>query len=445
MSTTTEQLRLAFHLALRAQHTSEFDAAALVRAWPRLAGAAWSVQQSLTSSTSNSDQLVERIALDAQSLGAAVERQPWPGPGKPDLALSQVTAALEHSAAMIQTAPIGPEELPEANRLVASSLWITSQLVGRAARDHSFDLRMDHKRSQPAQLELASVARDTQRRFNAVAQLAAGALAEPGQRRPAPTDAGAHLRRAVAVWDIAAHRALIGDRSTTVLHVLSHLEAESVKAIEGFVTQATESGIIDRVTAGRLSPILRDSSTSWEQLRDASAELSFGSVPVPMKLITAGRDLQERFADAGRHSQPEDHPEILHALSGHLASAVTISAAARDLIQTGDLRAPARAIARVMSEQFPGRLAAPIDAVAIQRRQTLPLTPETRPILAGPSRRAFLDADEAVNRAAGLDTLMHSPLPIGPSVESPGKHSPPTQPPPMMSTSTKPASPARHR
>ena len=84
MSTITEQLRVAFHLALRAQHTSEFDAAALVRAWPRLAGAAWSVHHSLASSTSNSDLLVERIALDAQYLGATVERQAWPGPGKPD-------------------------------------------------------------------------------------------------------------------------------------------------------------------------------------------------------------------------------------------------------------------------------------------------------------------------------------------------------------------------
>ncbi|KAA1397837.1 hypothetical protein [Aeromicrobium ginsengisoli] len=441
MSTTIEQLRVAFHLALRAQHTSEFDAAALVRAWPRLAGAAWTVQQSLANSRSHSDLLVERIALDAQSLGAAVEHQPWPGPGRPDTALSQVTAALEHSAKMIQTAPIGPDELPEANRLTASSLWTTSQLVGRAARDHSVDLRMDHRRSQPAQLELASVARDTHRRFNAVEQLAAAALAEPGRRRPVPTDAGTQLRRAIAVWDVEAHRALIGDRSTTVLHVLSHLETESMKAFEGFVAQATETGIIDKVTAGRLSPILRDSSTSWGQLRDASAELSFGSVPVPMTLINAGRDLQERFADAGRHSQPEDHPEVLHALSGHLASAVTISAAARDLIQTGDLRAPARAIARIVREQDLSRLATSVDPVAIQRRQTVPLTPETRPILAAPARRVFLAADEAVNRAAGLDTLLRSPLPVQESEESTGKQSPPKQPPPVMSTPSKAASP----
>ena len=35
-----------------------------------------------------------------------------------------------------------------------------------------------------------------------------------------------------------------------------------MKAFEGFVAQAAESGIIDQVTAGRLSPILRDSSAS---------------------------------------------------------------------------------------------------------------------------------------------------------------------------------------
>ena len=97
---------------------------------------------------------------------------------------------------------------------------------------------------------------------------------------------------------------------------------------------------------------------------------------------------------------------------------------------------------RVMSEQFPGASR----SADRRRRDTAPaeptLTPETRAILAGPARRAFLDADEAVNRAAGLDTLMHSPLPVRPSVESPGKQTRPTQPPPAMSASSKPASPA---
>ena len=428
MSTTIEQLRVAFHLALRAQHTSEFDAAALVRAWPRLAGAAWSVQQSLASSTSDSDLLVERIALDAQSLGAAVERQPWPGPGRPDPALSQVTAALEHSATMIQTAPIGPDELPEANRLIASSLWTTSQLVGRAARDHSFDLRMDHRRSQPAQLELASVARDTHRRFNAVEQLAAGALAEPGRRRPAPTDAGTQLRRAVAVWDVEAHRALIGDRSTTVLHVLAHLEAESVKAFEGFVAQATESGIIDKVTAGRLSPILRDSSTSWEQLRDASAELSFGSVPVPMTLINAGQGspgaVRRCRSSLSTRRPPRDpacpvgSPRISRDDLGSCPRPNRDRRAAR----TGPRHRKDHARA------VPGSSRGTVDPVAIQRRQTVPLTPETRPILAGPARRAFLDADEAVNRAAGLDTLLRSPLPVRSRRNRPASRRPPRSP-----------------
>jgi len=440
MPTAIEQLRVAFHLALRAQHTSEFDAGALVRAWPRLAGAAWSVQQSLPSQSSSNDLLVERISLDAKSLSVRIDRRPWPGDGALDPAIAQVTAALESSAVAIKAERFRSNEPSDANRLIASTLWTTSQLVGRAARDHCFDLRMSHRSAQSSQLEVASAARDLHRRFNAVEQLAASVLGEPGRRTSVAGNVGPQLRRAVAVWDVEAHRALLGVRSTAVLHVLSHLEAESVGAVVGFVAQATDSGIIDKVTAARLTPILRDSSMSWEQLRDASAELSFGSVPVPMALIDAGRNLQERFTDAGAHSRPDDHPEILHALSGHLASAVTISAAARDLIDIGELRAPARAIARIMNEQYPDRLAAPVDAVAIQRRQTLPLTSETRPILAEPARRAFLDADEAVNRAAGLDSLYRDPTSVGPAVGRESRMSA-SQRRPVMSTSRNPESP----
>lgn len=407
MSTAIEQLRAAFHLALRAQQTSEFDAAALVRTWPTLANAAAVAHRSLGTGTHRLDLLVERIALDAESIGAPVERQQWPGFGKTDHALAQVAAALQKSTTV--SAAVRPEDLAEANRLIVSTLWTTSQLVGRAARDHSVDLHMDPRDSPPSQPELTSILRDVYRRFSAVEQLAAGALANPGARPGGPSNAGTELRRAVAVWDVEAHRALLGDKSTAVLHVLSHLQAESVKAFEGFVAQATESDVIDKVTAGRLTPILQDSSTTWERLRDASAELSFGSIPVPMSLITAGRQLSERFSDAIHHSGPEDHAEILHALSGHLSSCVTISASACDLIETGELRAPARAINRMMIEQYPDRLAAPVDAVAIHRRQTLPLPPETRGVLADPARRAFLNADEALNRAAGLDALYRSP------------------------------------
>jgi hypothetical protein len=96
-------------------------------------------------------------------------------------------------------------------------------------------------------------------------------------------------------------------------------------------------------------------------------------------------------------------------LSGHLASAVTICAATRDLIAEGELRAPARAIARAVREQWPHLDQAVVDPRDIQRGVSVPLPDQARGLLAEPADRAFLAADEAVNRSAGLDALYRSP------------------------------------
>ena len=49
-----------------------------------------------------------------------------------------------------------------------------------------------------------------------------------------------------------------------------------MKALELFIDQAGDRGVIDPTTAGRLRPIFADSANSWAQLRDVAAELSFG-------------------------------------------------------------------------------------------------------------------------------------------------------------------------
>lgn len=408
MPTPIEQVQVALHLALRAHHTNESDAAAIVRTWPHLVEAAQSAQEQFRSAGSSSFVgPIDRIAADARAMAAAADQRAWPPRGGPlDASLQQVTAALRRSTAVKH--PSMPADQKEADRLILSVLWSTSQLVCRVVRDRIFDLHIDRDLSDGEKYRQLPSAKDLVRRFNAVRQLASEALTSNALVTPEMSPQVSYFRYAIAAWDVQAHRALMDDRSTAVLHVLSHLEAESVKGLERFVSEAADSGVIDPVTADRLSPILSDSSASWARLRDVSAELSFGSVPVPMTLIQAGRNLQEQFSVAASAADPRDHPQLLLGLTGHLASAVTISAAVRETIDSGELRAPAKAIVRVMNQHNPGDIPSPVDPVAIHRRLTLPLNPEVRRLFEGPALRVFLHADEAVNRSAGLDAMYRS-------------------------------------
>ena len=432
MSSTIEQLRIAHRLALRAQHAVAFDTAALVRTWPRLAVAAHEAHRCIPEMGHFDDQVVERIALDAKSLGETIERQPWPGRGEPDGDLLQVAVAFERVAAG-GGATMSAADIAEAQRLVTSSLWTTSQLVGRSTRELAFDLRLDRKNFNPSLAQSARLATDNHRRFNAVEQLAANSL----RNRPSPVtrDVVGQLRHAIATWDVESHRALLSNRSTAVLHVLAHQEAASVKAFELFVDQASDNGILDLTTAGRLRPVLNDSSASWAELRDVAADLSFGHTAVPLTIIDAANDLRERFQDAIRTADPEDYRLVLSALSGHLASAVTISAAGRDLITDGELRAPARALARMSAVQRPDIIVSPVDPVAIHRGLSIPLTDHARLLLDAPAARVFLDADEVLNRASGVDTLYRNPSAGGSAASTTAsRHSEHTPPPVMRRT-----------
>ena len=405
MSSAIERLRAAHHLALRAQHSSKFDAAELVRAWPEVARAALRAHEALALEGSDLERLPNRIGLTTESLARFANSQVWPGAGPTDLALRQVASAL-NSAADLALAPLPPSDVIEARWLITSAVWTTSQLVGRATRDFSADIHSGRQRSDS--IQTAAVATEMHYRFSAIEHLAAGVLNAEAR---APADgAGAHLGLAVAVWDIEAHRALLTHQSTAVLHALSHLEAESVKAVQIFIRRAAEQGVIDSVTAGRLNPVLHDSSASWVRLRDASAQLSFADTAVPLRFIDAARGLQESFGDAARGSQVEEHADILRAVSSHLASSVNISATACELIANGDLRAPARAMARMLAEspEYNDVLTSPIDPTAVHKGQSLPLHPDIRQLIEDPARRVLRNAHEAVERSSGLDAMYRS-------------------------------------
>jgi len=130
----------------------------------------------------------------------------------------------------------------------------------------------------------------------------------------------------------------------------------------------------------------------------------------------------DRFQDAVRLATPDDHRVILEAMSGHLASSLTIAASTRDLIGDRELRGPARAIARVIAERNPEIKSAVVDPVDVHRGVSVPLPEPARVVFEPMVQQCFLDANEMVNRAAGLDALYQTRVDAQAS-ENPGRHS----------------------
>ena len=213
-----------------------------------------------------------------------------------------------------------------------------------------------------------------------------------------------------------------------VLHILARQEALTVKAFDQFIDNATQAGMIDPFTKQRLAPALSSLPASWTAVGDIAAGFSFATTPVPGSFVQAADDLRGRLQDAVRLVTSDDHRGLLETMSTHVASSLTIAASARELIDDRELRGPARAIARVIAERNPEIKSAIVDPVDIHRGVSVPL-PEPARILFEPLvQKCFLEANEMVNRAAGLDALYRTQVNVQ-EPETPGCTSGARRPP----------------
>ena len=402
MSSLVEQLSEAHLAARRAKYGHPRDARALVRTWPTTAIAAHRLMVAMPASDGLQNSVVERIALDARSISVSADPLVWPGAGRVDPVLIDLATRFDKAAGSRKLTTMTPGDATQARLIVLQTLWLTARMVGESARDVNYDLRFSPQTSWEAHHAWGEVSSATAKRFNAVEQLAAGGL---DLRIGAPNTPAGALRQAVATWDVEAHRALLGDRSTGVLHVVAHQQAQSVHAFKLFVDGAAKLGVIDFVTHQRLVPVLTDSAEAWTALQGVAAEFWQARTPVPQSLFVAAVDLRTQFEQFAHAHDPGDAREILGTVSDHLASSVTVAATARDLLRDEAIAGPARAIARVVSERYPRQTETVVPAEAIRTGRIVALPPQARQLLEDPADRCLASADEAFSRSAGLDAL----------------------------------------
>lgn len=387
------------------------DPASLVRAWPRLAIEVHRANRAIMGADPDAASLIDRIAIDAYAHLEEISRQPWPGPGPSDLHLEQAAHAVRRAGDHHLNAVPAPHSQDDTRQILAAVLWAAAHAIARSANEFATHLQRDHGHADPVQRDLVvATAFQTSRRFQAVGQLAAVA-AHGKQIRSPHNHATDDLRRAIATWDIEAHRALLSVRSTAVVNVICAQQSVSLSASEILLARARSSEAVDPLIAARLAPALRESSQSWQEMHGLTAELATRDLPIPRQLVDAADVLQSSFEAAAVLTQPTEQRDAMRVVPEHLASAVTIAASVRDLINDTELRAPAPAITQLLVDHRPHMIESPVNPVDVLTGNVISIPRQARNILAVPASGALLDASDALDCASDLATPRHPETP----------------------------------
>lgn len=373
----------------------------VVRAWPRVTLAAHHLSQALNATATPEGRAIEQIAIDAYSMARANARSDWPGNGPRDQEMLKVAMALEAGAKTVDPQPSRDDAAGHlANALAV--LWIGSNYTSGVAKDLANDVEFDRQLTVEQRAFVSARARETARRIDASEQIADTFIGVRDVREPGTSSD--RLRQAVATWDIEAHRAMVFDQSTMVLHAVARMEAMTNSAFEQFVDTAAKAGHLDPLTAQRMEPALESLPRSWDAIGDATADLAWSREPLPPGFIAAAENLRDLLDRAIDHATPEEQTHMAGAVKLHAASSMAIASTARDLLEAKELRGPARAVARVAAEASPNQIRSTVDPMDIYNGRTVELPVEVRDTLKPHLDTCVLDSLELVRRTAGLDS-----------------------------------------
>jgi hypothetical protein len=414
MSNAERHIGTASLIMMRAGREVPTEPTDVIRAWPRVTLAAHHLSLALGATETNEGRAIEQIAIDAYSMARSGAHNDWPGAGPRDQELLKVAMAIEAAA---KTAGPGASEPEYSGALLGRTLavlWIASEYAGNAARDVVADLDYARDLNPSARAQIAARARDAARRIDASERIA-GEFVGVRQVHSADSASG-RLHRAIAQWDVEAHRTIVFEQSTMVLHGIARMEAMTNAAFAEFVSNATAAGYLDSLAAERLAPALESLPKSWDTVGDATADIAFGPRPLPTQFIEAAEDLRNELSRAIDIATPEEQAAMVSAVKLHAATSMSVASSAQDLLADQELRGPARAVSRMIVTAKPGLIASPVDPRDIHRGLTIALPPEARDILADPIANCVLDSHELVRRTASLDSIT-STAPAPPSTD----------------------------
>lgn len=405
MASSLEYLHRSLMMALAANAAPGLEAGSLVRTWPGIVSAVRAASQSIP--TDDLFRTIPRATLIGRGQHVANERHEWPAAGAPEPQFQKIGATLQ-AVASRRFDPVPLKQHGEAHDVLASILWVTSHTVARQCRDRLYDLRLDLTRSpSPEMLRENTLVDEAYARATSVEHISSLLHAKypPGMAFEARK-----IVAAVADWDLEANTALLTNRSTSALTLIARNESSIQRGMGLALTKCVESGAVDPATGDRLLPTLHRLADAWEDLVVRTMELAWGTQDVSSQAIRAAERVRSAFENTNlHHMSGNSQLAVVDALNSHLSSSVGLSAAARELLHDGELRAPARAIHRMLNESNPYRKETPVDPRDLMRGTSTPIPAEARDLLAKQVDAVCSESREALHRGASLDGRGRSP------------------------------------
>lgn len=270
----------------------DWDERALLRTWPEVVQAAAGVWRALPGvwpaepvsgvrAPHRHDLLMDRLEVLAVGLHRSMRGHDWPGPGAGDERLARVVDNFTRAATLLadRDEPVRPfpealaADLVAARARVMHTLYVGAHGVGLAVGAHVRDLQASLRARHTIAGRGSLVhARAAQARLAAFEQLVGSyvtmrtdpsVLAGPLVQLP-PVD---RLGRALAGWDIQAHRTLT--RAPTAAHLMVAAQTQVVVVSLGhaLLRAGADTGALDAGWyAARLAPAVDAAQREWSAL-----------------------------------------------------------------------------------------------------------------------------------------------------------------------------------
>ncbi|WP_067429117.1 hypothetical protein [Nocardioides jensenii] len=419
------------------------DAGRLLHAWPGLVTAAASLWNSLPGQGPRDvvyprDVPITHLAALAGAIGQSLQRTSWPPTSRPDPRLTQMARTFRQARDLVHR--YGAEiplhrsgtfrDLEAARARTMHSLYISAHALGVSLHQYGqarYEASLESDSPlQLSQLHSAYALRPTTGwigRMSVSERLAGryldGRFTETLQGEAiAPIEDDTRLPRALAGWDIQAHRTLASDAWPTNMVLITRTQGLIAGAAMVLVDAAQLAGHLE--PTDRLIPAIAETGRAWSNLASRWGDLTLPHARLDPNLMRAAAELRAAYRElthdattmasltviATRPGLERGTMASLHALESGAELAYVVAEKA----STPGLTGPARALSIRAHNDIELGLADPhpdgdvvwVSPAAILARRTILVPPPVRESL----RAASASTAAATSVAAAVTTVV---------------------------------------
>jgi hypothetical protein len=368
------------------------DAATLLRGWPTVVAAAeelWSALPGRRSGIDERDRPIERLVAQSANIQTTLDApKAWPGIGPTDPRMTELAETLLSAAALVQRygAEIRHEQthanrdLEAARTRIMHGLYVTSHAVSVAVHVHGRDRYRDAVDAgrRPVPLSrthtpyaiaptAAWIDRLTACENAARSYLTGGFTQALAGEAGRPVSGSTRLPRALAGWDIQAHRTLAANATPANLLLITRTQGLIAGVGMVLIDAAQRAHSLD--PSERLAPAFAEAGRAWSNLASRWTDLTLPGSGLDTALVRAAAEVRAAYRELTHNTTTMASPEVIATRPGlEHATLATLRAieAGSDLAYVvaekatnPDLAGPARALSIRAHNDIEAGLAAP--------------------------------------------------------------------------------------